>query len=182
MAWFGAYVVLLAVLVVRFVDPDARPRIVAPPAADEPLALVRWHHRAVALVLIAAPLEALFLGGAPAGRFLGLGAMAAGVALYRWGARTLGDAVSPFLSPAPGAEVVRRGPYAFVRHPMYLGQMLIVGGAPLVLGARVSLVASAVAVGVIAYRMAREERLLRVRLAGYEDYAAETARVLPWVL
>jgi protein-S-isoprenylcysteine O-methyltransferase Ste14 len=165
MAWFAAYLSLLALLFVRFRDPGAGVRVMPPPTPGEPLGLVRWHHRAVYLVLAAAPIEALVAGPWPIARLLGLVSMAAGVGLYRWGARALGEALSPFLSPVTGAALVREGPYALVRHPMYLGQMMIV-----------------LALGVIARRMDREDAILRARLPGYDAYAATTKRLLPWIL
>lgn len=182
MAWFAAYLGLLALLFVRFRDPGAAVRPMPPPTPGEPLGLVRWHHRAVYLVLLAAPLEVLVTGPWPVARLLGLVSMAAGVGLYRWGARALGEALSPFLSPVAGAALVREGPYALVRHPMYLGQMMIVLGAPLLVGARASLVLGVLALGVIARRMDREDAILRARLPGYDAYAATTKRLLPWIL
>lgn len=182
MAWYGAYGLLLGLLFVRFHGSDAAPRVVPPPAPDEPLGLVRWHHRAVYLVLVMAPVEALLVGARPFGQLVGLVCMAAGVGLYRWGAGALGEALSPFLSPAPGSALVREGPYALVRHPMYLGQMMIVLGAPLLVGARFTIALSVAAVGVIARRMDREDALLAERLPGYRDYAATTKRLLPWIV
>jgi len=182
MVWFGAYVGLLAVLFVRFQDSRKPPRVVPLPAEDEPLALVRLHHRAMYAVLVLGPLEVLVAGARPIAQLVGLVSMAAGVGLYRWGAVALGEALSPFLSPAPGAVLVREGPYAQVRHPMYLGEMMIVLGAPLLVGARYTLILAVGALGVIAWRMDREDARLRERLAGYRDYAATTKRLLPWIL
>jgi protein-S-isoprenylcysteine O-methyltransferase Ste14 len=182
MVWYAAYLLLLGALFVRFRNPRTPPRVVPIPPPDEPLGLVRLHHRAVYVVLAATPIEALVLGPHPAGRLVGLVVMAAGVLLYRWGAVALGEALSPFLSPVPGGQLVRGGPYALVRHPMYLGQMMIVLGAPLLLGARVSMVLAIGALGVIARRMEREDARLRAALPGYDAYAATTKRLLPWLL
>lgn len=181
MVWFGAYLALVLVLFVRVRDPEAPVRVVAPPGPNEPLALVRWHHRAVYLVLAFAPVEALLVGPRPFSRLVGLVVMGAGVLLYRWGATVLGGALSPFLSPPPGAALVRSGPYAVVRHPMYLGQMMIVLGAPLLVGARFTIALAVAAVGVIAHRMDREDAVLRAELEGYDAYAATTNRLIPRV-
>jgi methyltransferase len=105
-------------------------------APDEPLAVVRLHHALFYLILLGTPLEALVLGGAPGWRGLGLGLLAAGVVLYRIAGAALGDALSPLVSPRPGAPYVTGRPYRVLRHPMYLGQALIALGAPLTLGAR----------------------------------------------
>jgi protein-S-isoprenylcysteine O-methyltransferase Ste14 len=65
---------------------------------------------------------------------------------------------------------------------MYLGQMMIVLGAPLLVGARFTIALGVAALGVIARRMDREDAILRARLPGYGDYAATTKRLLPWIL
>jgi hypothetical protein len=85
MGWGIAYAVLLALLLVRFQDPDAPVRTPPRPQPGEPLRLVAAHHLVFYALLLAAPAEAVVLGGAPAGRWLGLAAFAAGVGLYRAG-------------------------------------------------------------------------------------------------
>jgi protein-S-isoprenylcysteine O-methyltransferase Ste14 len=180
--WFAVYGALLLVLFVRVRDPSAAPRRVPMPSVDEPFGLIRWHHRSVYALLVAVVIEALLTTTRTDGRWLGVLAMAAGVGLYRWAGAVLGPALSPFLSPVEGATVVRSGPYKRVRHPMYLGQLLIVVGAPLLLGARYSWILAAVAAGMISARLFLEERRLRRRFAGYEAYVRGTKRLLPWIL
>jgi protein-S-isoprenylcysteine O-methyltransferase Ste14 len=67
-------------------------------------------------------------------------------------------------------RVVSTGVYAIVRHPMYLGMVLMFAGAPLLLGSRFGVV---IAVGItllLAVRITREERLLTETFDGYEEY------------
>jgi protein-S-isoprenylcysteine O-methyltransferase Ste14 len=67
-------------------------------------------------------------------------------------------------------RVVSTGVYAVVRHPMYLGMVLMFAGAPLLLGSRLGVV---IAVGItllLAVRITREERLLTEAFDGYEEY------------
>jgi protein-S-isoprenylcysteine O-methyltransferase Ste14 len=70
-----------------------------------------------------------------------------------------------------GHRVVSTGPYAYVRHPMYVGVMLLYIGVPLLLGSWYGLAAALVCMGILAMRVVREERALAVELAGYREYA-----------
>ena len=81
-----------------------------------------------------------------------------------------------------GHQVVSTGVYGIVRHPMYLGGVLMFVGGPLVVGA-----ASALAVGLLltlalVVRIADEERLLARELEGYEAYRQRVRwRLIPFV-
>jgi protein-S-isoprenylcysteine O-methyltransferase Ste14 len=93
-----------------------------------------------------------------------------------------------FLSPLVRIQterehhVVSTGVYGLVRHPMYLGAILMFVGGPLLTGA-----ASALAVGValsllLAVRIVDEERLLAHELAGYDEYRRHVRyRLVPFV-
>ncbi len=69
-----------------------------------------------------------------------------------------------------GQGVVDTGPYAIVRHPMYSGITLVMIGFPLWLGSIAALIAAIVPVALLAARIHFEERLLGVRLTGYDEY------------
>ena len=70
-----------------------------------------------------------------------------------------------------GHRVVSTGPYAYVRHPMYAGGLLMFVGMPLQLGSWLGLAAVALLVPLLAFRMVMEERMLAAELDGYRDYA-----------
>lgn len=179
--WLIAYLACLAVLLVRVRTTDVPAPRHHRPAIDEPLALVTWHHRVFAGLLLAAPAEALLAGGRSTGRAAGLCLLAGGIALYRIGARALGDALSPFVLPRPGAGLVTHGLYRWIRHPMYLGQALIAIGAPLTLGARWTLAVSGLALGVLLLRVRTEEAALARTYPEYPQYARRSKRLLPFL-
>jgi protein-S-isoprenylcysteine O-methyltransferase Ste14 len=81
-----------------------------------------------------------------------------------------------------GQVPVQTGPYRFVRHPMYVGLLLMFAGWPLVVGSLWSyLPLGALALAYIV-RTALEDRTLRQRLPGYQDYCQLTRyRLLPGI-
>jgi protein-S-isoprenylcysteine O-methyltransferase Ste14 len=79
-------------------------------------------------------------------------------------------------------RVITGGPYAYVRHPMYAGALLINIGAPLLLGSWWGLAAGALFTVLIGVRAVLEERMLRAELAGYSDYANRVRyRLVPYL-
>jgi protein-S-isoprenylcysteine O-methyltransferase Ste14 len=79
-------------------------------------------------------------------------------------------------------RVITGGPYAYVRHPMYAGALLINIGAPLLLGSWWGLVVGALFTVLIGVRAVLEERMLKAELAGYVDYANRVRyRLVPYL-
>jgi protein-S-isoprenylcysteine O-methyltransferase Ste14 len=99
-----------------------------------------------------------------------------GYGLVLWSLLTLGDRFG--IAPADRG-LVTRGPYRFVRHPMYLGELVVRGA--LVVAAPQLLVAFVLLLALItiqALRIVREERIL----VGYGDYASWVRfRLLPGI-
>jgi protein-S-isoprenylcysteine O-methyltransferase Ste14 len=114
----------------------------------------------------------------------------AGIALHVAGTIPIAFAsvYNPFLELAVrlqqdrGQVPVQSGPYRYVRHPMYVGLLLMFVAWPLVLGSWWSaLPLAALAVAYIV-RTALEDRTLREHLPGYQDYCQLTRyRLLPGV-
>jgi protein-S-isoprenylcysteine O-methyltransferase Ste14 len=79
-------------------------------------------------------------------------------------------------------RVISTGVYGFVRHPLYLGCVLMMFGAPLLLGSIFGLSISVLTVFVLAARIMGEEKMLVNELEGYEDYKKKvTYRLIPFV-
>lgn len=98
--------------------------------------------------------------------------------------RGLGNSLTPLPEPIPGAALVRQGPYARCRHPVYravLGAALAVAllrGSLLHLGLLVALAA------VLGGKARREERSLCQVHPDYATYRTETPAIvagLPWL-
>ena len=81
-----------------------------------------------------------------------------------------------------GQRVVSTGVYAFVRHPMYLGIVLMFAGTPLLVGSRAGLAIAVAVTLLIAVRIVGEERVLAAELEGYDDYRRRVRhRLLPFI-
>jgi protein-S-isoprenylcysteine O-methyltransferase Ste14 len=68
--------------------------------------------------------------------------------------------------------VISTGPYAFVRHPMYSGALIMMLGTPLALASWWGLLAFILMVAVIVIRLLEEEKFLLANLPGYAEYLA----------
>jgi protein-S-isoprenylcysteine O-methyltransferase Ste14 len=71
---------------------------------------------------------------------------------------------------AEGQHVIDGGPYAIVRHPMYVGALVMIAGIPLALGSWWDLIPAALFVPVLVWRLLREETFLAANLPGYDAY------------
>ena len=69
-----------------------------------------------------------------------------------------------------GQKVISSGPYALVRHPMYVGVLVLVIGVPLALGSWWGLAFLLLNVPILVLRILDEETMLRQELDGYADY------------
>jgi protein-S-isoprenylcysteine O-methyltransferase Ste14 len=81
-----------------------------------------------------------------------------------------------------GHQVVTGGPYRYVRHPMYVGVILALLGAPLALASLWALIPGVVCALLFVVRTALEDRTLREKLPGYQEYAGRVRyRLVPGV-
>ena len=69
--------------------------------------------------------------------------------------------------------VISTGPYALVRHPMYIGALVMLVGVPLALGSWWGLLAIIPMIIVLILRLLDEEKFLAKNLAGYRDYQSK---------
>jgi protein-S-isoprenylcysteine O-methyltransferase Ste14 len=76
--------------------------------------------------------------------------------------------------------VVTRGPYAYVRHPGYVGASLWALSGPLMVGSAVGLIPAVLSVLVLVVRTGLEDRTLQRELTGYAAYAQRVRhRLIP---
>ncbi len=79
-------------------------------------------------------------------------------------------------------KVIATGPYALVRHPMYVAALVMLVGVPLALGSLWGLIAIVPMVMVLVARLLDEEKFLAKNLAGYSEYQGKVRhRLLPLI-
>jgi protein-S-isoprenylcysteine O-methyltransferase Ste14 len=114
-------------------------------------------------------------------RWLGLALVVMGVAFSLWAIATLGRHYDLELEIHRDHELVRSGPYRFVRHPVYTGLGLHFAGACLATGNLLLIAGTLLVTYPALYLRARtEERLLRERFGpAYEEYARQVGMLVP---
>ena len=81
-----------------------------------------------------------------------------------------------------GHEVCDSGPYKFVRHPGYAGNIFALFGIVLALGSAWTLIPALVAIIISVIRTALEDQTLQEELPGYRDYARRVRyRLIPGI-
>ncbi len=95
---------------------------------------------------------------------------------------------NPYLSPTVRIQserkqtVVTTGVYGFVRHPMYLGNILMFVGAPMLVGTYYGVLVG-IAFSILMFlRVPGEEKMLKEELDGYLEYMKKVKyRVFPFI-
>jgi len=79
-------------------------------------------------------------------------------------------------------KAITTGPYAIVRHPMYLGVLAMYLMTPIALGSWWALAIFSLNIPIIVWRIMGEEKLLLRDLPGYSEYCQESRyRLLPHI-
>jgi len=114
-------------------------------------------------------------------RVVGLGMLVVGLIVFGLGIVTLGSSLSPLPAPMPSAELVERGIYRFIRHPIYTGLILAALGGSIYTVAPLALGLTALLAVVLDLKSRREEIWLRERFPEYKAYAARTRKFIPGI-
>ena len=115
--------------------------------------------------------------------WLGFYLTVAGLAFTCWARVILGRNWSGVVQLKQDHELIVRGPYSIVRHPIYTGLLLAFLGSAIAVGAWRALLATAI-VGVSFWRKLRLEERWLCELFGdqYRDYMSRVKALVPWVL
>jgi protein-S-isoprenylcysteine O-methyltransferase Ste14 len=129
------------------------------------------------------PLAWRFVANARAWAAAGAAVTWAGVALAIWARTILGRNWSATVTVKQGHALVRNGPYAAVRHPIYSGLLLAGLGTALAAGGVHSLLA--VAIGLVGFRVkSKLEEQFMIQQFGreYEEVRQHSWALVPFVL
>lgn len=143
---------------------------------------------AVAALLLFLPLSDGVLGSRFLARssgvfWIGAVCVAAGLLFSIWARVHLGRNWSATVTLKEGHELIRSGPYRWVRHPIYTGLLLAFAGSAIALGEWRGLLAVLIAFVALWRKLRLEERWLSEAFgADYERYRAEVAALIPFVI
>jgi protein-S-isoprenylcysteine O-methyltransferase Ste14 len=113
---------------------------------------------------------------------IGLALCVAGVALAIWARAVLGANWSAQVQIKQGHELIRRGPYSLIRHPIYTGLILLFAGNAVMVGDWRGILAVAIVVVSFWRKYLLEEKLMTREFGqAYIDYRKRTYPLFPWL-
>jgi protein-S-isoprenylcysteine O-methyltransferase Ste14 len=95
------------------------------------------------------------------------------------GKHDLGAQRTPFPRPKDGGQLITTGIFARMRHPLYLGVIVLGFGWALIWRSGPALALAVLQAAFLDLKARREERWLRELFAGYDDYARRVKRFIP---
>ena len=105
-----------------------------------------------------------------------------GLVMRVWSMSILGKFYTRTLKVTDNQPIVRAGPYSLIRHPGYLGSILIWSGvAASTQNWIVLLVVLVVMFGVYIYRIQTEEKMLLTTNTEYAEYRKHTRKLIPFL-
>ena len=112
--------------------------------------------------------------------WLGVALTAAGIAFAVWARNHIGKFWSASVSLREGHELIRSGPYARIRHPIYSGMLLAAAGTTLCSGEYGALIVLGFAVIAVVIKAKKEEALLAGEFgASFDEHRRRTGFLLP---
>lgn len=107
----------------------------------------------------------------------------AGVILRVYSVWTLGRFFTFSVQVNSEQEIIRTGPYKYLRHPAYSGSILSLAGVALAFRSPAGFLGTLIIVMLVyGYRIRVEEKVLERSFgAAYREYAGSTSRIIPFV-
>jgi protein-S-isoprenylcysteine O-methyltransferase Ste14 len=112
---------------------------------------------------------------------LGTALIVLGAWLIFSGIRGLRESITPMPKPKPDGTLIVEGLYAYVRHPIYLGVLLVAFGWSVAMDSLLALIVSVFYTVFLDLKSRREEAWLRAQYPEYALYARNTKRFVPYV-
>jgi protein-S-isoprenylcysteine O-methyltransferase Ste14 len=107
----------------------------------------------------------------------------AGLAFCVWARATLGRNWSGTITLKEGHELIERGPYRFVRHPIYTGMLTMLLATAIRFGHIAGIAAVILALASFWIKLSEEEKLMLQQFPDqYRSYQQRVKRIIPFVL
>jgi protein-S-isoprenylcysteine O-methyltransferase Ste14 len=117
----------------------------------------------------------------PAAYWIGVALVIAGLAFAIWARVHLGSNWSGTVTIKQGHELIRSGPYAYVRHPIYTGLITALLGTTVASGTVHAAIGLAiVAVAFVSISRSEEEFMRETFPGEYQRYSAEVPALIPF--
>ncbi len=112
----------------------------------------------------------------------GLVLFASGIIVLAASMRALGRFYTSYLGIQPEHKLVTTGPYKYIRHRGYLGEVMSMFSIGVSLSSIVGLILGAVSLGLVLVRIRPEEEMLIDNFGNeYESYVRRTKRLIPFI-
>ncbi|HEX8782455.1 MAG TPA: isoprenylcysteine carboxylmethyltransferase family protein [Steroidobacteraceae bacterium] len=113
--------------------------------------------------------------------WIGVALLATGLAFSVWARVHLGRNWSGSVTVKQGHELIRTGPYGYVRHPIYTGLSAAVLGTAIAFGTMRAMLGALIIVASFLFKLRLEEVFMRETFPDqYPGYAATVPRLIPF--
>jgi len=104
-----------------------------------------------------------------------------GIVIAIWAAILLGPNLTPLPKPKPSGQLIQTGLYKLVRHPIYLGVILVSFGWAGIEQTIYTLVLAFILLIFFDLKSRQEERWLTQKFSEYAEYKMTTKKLIPFV-
>lgn len=123
-----------------------------------------------------------FVTDSPVIEYAGLGIAIAGVVFAFWARAIIGQNWSSAVTVKQNHELIHRGPYRFVRHPIYTGLLTMIMGTAIVIGEARGLLALLIAFAGFRMKSRIEEQFMTEQFGvRYSDYKHRVKALVPFI-
>lgn len=110
-----------------------------------------------------------------------IAAQVAALGLNIWARSSFQKGTFRVTAAPSGTSIITRGPYRFIRHPMYSAALLFIWAGVVSHLSALTLAIGIAATALCVVRVIVEERILRATYSDYLDYSRSTKALIPYI-